>query len=265
MYSTAQGTGQALGPIIAGYALAANRFDVAFLIAGVIGLGVPAVVGRWRGQADATSRRVSWRDLKHGVAEVGRNPVVLVTSGAQSAQFVLNGMLNAFLPLYGRDVLGLSTTELGWLLGVQTITTLLIRPAIGFLSDYAGRRWVIVAGLSISGAAIVALSLLTNVSAIVAAVLIYAGGAALTTAATSAYITDVTRRARYGAAHGVFGTIYDVGDALGPIAGGLLVAAVGYAHMFQIMASGPLVMAAAFMIASRPFRGPRASGAARCR
>ena len=51
----------------------------------------------------------------------------------------------------------------------------------------------------------------------------YAAGVAITTAATSAYITDITRRARYGAAHGVFGTIYDVGDALGPIAAGLLV------------------------------------------
>ena len=58
-----------------------------------------------------------------------------------------------------------------------------------------------------------------------------------TTSATSAYITDLARRARYGAAHGVFGTIYDIGDALGPIAAGLLVAGVGYGWMFQIMAA----------------------------
>ena len=62
-----------------------------------------------------------------------------------------------------------------------------------------------------------------------AAVVVYAAGVAMTTSATSAYITDLSRRARYGAAHGVFGTIYDIGDALGPIAAGLLVAAVGYA------------------------------------
>jgi MFS family permease len=74
---------------------------------------------------------------------------------------------------------------------------------------------------------------------------------ATTTAATSAYITDVTRRARYGAAHGVFGTIYDVGDALGPIAAGLLVASVGYAHMFQTLAIVGLTMAVVFSLASR--------------
>jgi sugar phosphate permease len=61
----------------------------------------------------------------------------------------------------------------------------------------------------------------------------------------------VTRRARYGAAHGVFGTIYDVGDALGPIVAGLLVAAVGYTRMFQVMAAVALTMAVAFAVASR--------------
>ena len=45
--------------------------------------------------------------------EVGRDRLVLVTSGAQAAQFVLNGTLNAFLPLYGREVLGLTATQLG--------------------------------------------------------------------------------------------------------------------------------------------------------
>ena len=74
---------------------------------------------------------------------------------------------------------------------------------------------------------------------------------ATTTAATSAYITDVTRRARYGAAHGVFGTIYDVGDALGPILAGVLVAAVGYPRMFQVMAAMAFMMAVAFGYLSR--------------
>jgi MFS transporter, DHA1 family, multidrug resistance protein len=94
---------------------------------------------------------------------------------------------------------------------------------------------------------------------IVAAIVAYATGVATTTAATSAYITDVTRRARYGAAHGVFGTIYDIGDALGPIAAGVLVSWVGYARMFQIMSVVALTMAIAFGVASRLAMGGRAS------
>ena len=55
-------------------------------------------------------------------SEILRERLILATSAAQAAQFVLNGTMNAFLPLFGRDVLGLSTSELGWLFGLQTVT-----------------------------------------------------------------------------------------------------------------------------------------------
>ena len=145
---------------------------------------------------------------------------MLITSAAHAAQFVLNGMLSAFLPLYGREVLHLSGSELGWLFGMQTVTTLMVRPVIGVLSDRLGRRAVIATGLTICSLAVFSLSLTTTLTTVVVVVFVYGAGVAITTAATTAYITDITRRARYGAAHGVFGTIYDIGDALGPIAGG---------------------------------------------
>lgn len=250
-YSTAQGAGQAMGPVLAGYLIAAGRFDLAFVAAGIIGSAAPLIVAGWRGASEPRPHAARWQEFTRGVAEVGRDRLVLVTSGAQAAQFVLNGTLNAFLPLYGREVLGLTTTELGWLFGLQTITTLAIRPTIGFLSDRAGRRWVIVTGLLVCSSAVLLVSIVSNLTELVAAIVAYAAGVATTTAATSAYITDVTRRARYGAAHGVFGTIYDVGDALGPIVAGLLVVAVGYARMFQIMAMVALTMAVGFSLASR--------------
>jgi MFS family permease len=72
-----------------------------------------------------------------------------------------------------------------------------------------------------------------------------------TTSATSALITDLARRAQYGAAHGVFGTVYDVGDAFGPIAAGFLVAALGYAGAFRAMSALALLCAAVFYAVSR--------------
>jgi MFS family permease len=105
IYSTVQGAGQALGPVLAGYLIAAGRFDLAFVAAGVIGLGVPLIVASWRSAPMATSNRRSWQEFRQGVLEVGRDRLVLATSGAQAAQFVLNGTLNAFLPLYGREAL----------------------------------------------------------------------------------------------------------------------------------------------------------------
>jgi len=248
-YSTAQGTGQAIGPILAGYAIAAGRFDLAFAASGLIGLGAPLIVTTWPASPKREANpRPSWQAFKQGVGEVVGDRLVLITSAAHAAQFVLNGMLNAFLPLYGREVLSLSGSELGWLFGLQTVTTLMVRPVIGVLSDRAGRRAVIVTGLTICSLAVFSLSSATELTTVVAVVLTYAGGVAITTAATTAYITDITRRARYGAAHGVFGTIYDIGDALGPIAAGALVAGLGYSRMFQVMAAVAITMAAVFAV-----------------
>lgn len=257
-YSTAQGTGQALGPVLAGYLIAAGRFDLAFIISGLIGLGAPLIVSTWREPPAETRQRPSWEGFTRGITEVVSDRLVLITSAAHAAQFVLNGMLNAFLPLYGREVLNLSGSELGWLFGVQTATTLMVRPAIGLLSDQVGRRAIIAAGLTTCSAAVFSLSLATSLSSVIVVMVTYAAGVAITTAATSAYITDMTRRARYGAAHGVFGTIYDLGDALGPIAAGLLVARLGYAPMFQVMAVVAVTMAVVFAIttAGRSSRVP---------
>jgi DHA1 family multidrug resistance protein-like MFS transporter len=248
-YSTAQGAGQALGPVLAGYLLAAGRFDLAFVTSGIVGLATPVIMLGWN-SPNTAPHLAGWQHLKQGISEVIRDRLVLVTSSAQAAQFVLNGTLNAFLPLYAHDVLGLALAQIGWLFGVQTITTLAVRPVIGIVSDRVGRRWVITSGLVVCSAAVLLVSVVATPPGLFAAVVLYAAGVATTTAATSAFITDVTRRARYGAAHGVFGTIYDVGDGLGPIVAGVLVAAVGYTRMFQIMAMVALTMALGFSMAS---------------
>lgn len=258
-YSTAQGAGQVVGPVLAGYLMAGGRFDRAFVTSGAIGLIVPAIVAGWRKPRRIANHRASWRDLPGAIADVVRDRLVLITSVAQAAQFVLNGALGAFLPLYGRDVLQLTTAQVGWLFALQTFTTLAVRPAMGFLSDRAGRRGLIVAGLTACGLGVVALSLAGSAAAASAAVVTYAAGAAMTTGATSAYITDLTHRQRYGAAHGVFGAIYDIGDAAGPIAAGVLVAAAGYMRMFQIMAAIPLIAAVGFALATRHESGGESS------
>lgn len=260
-YATAQGAGQALGPALAGYLIAAGRFDLAFIAAGVVGLAAALIVGTWSPSLPVHDTPARWPAFRAGLLEVLRHRLILITSSAHAAQFVLNGALSAFLPLYGRDVFGLTTPQLGWLFAGQTVTTLAARPFIGAMSDRVGRRAVIVAGLTVCSIAVWALSVTASSWMLVTAVVAYAAGVATTTAATSAFITDVSRRARYGTAHGVFGTIYDIGDAAGPIGAGLLVAAVGYAPMFRTLAVVGLVMAVVFAVASRPGVGETSSRA----
>jgi MFS family permease len=252
-YSTVQGAGQALGPVIAGYLIAMRRYDVAFIVAGLLALATPFIARTWPlslRSSSTVTRAPRLTQFIVGISAVMQQPLIMMTSLAQAALFVLNGSLNAFLPLFAREVIGLSASQLGWLFALQTSTTLATRPVIGMLSDRIGRRGVIVTGMLLCSAGVLLVSAATHASQLVIAVMLYAGGVAVTTAATSAFITDLSKRAQYGAAHGVFGTVYDVGDALGPILAGLLVTSIGYSSMFRVMAAISLAGAFAFYLAS---------------
>jgi DHA1 family multidrug resistance protein-like MFS transporter len=247
-YSTIQGVGQAIGPVLAGYLIALRRFDLAFLVAGAIAVWAPLIVRRWpvANQRSSTGQRSPIRQFSDGIQEVVRNRQVLAASLAQAAQFLLNGSLSAFLPLYASEVVGMGAAAIGWMFAMQIVTTLSTRPLIGALSDRVGRRGVIVSGLATCSAAVWMIATAESGGVLMAAAIAYGAGVAVTTAATSAFVTDAAPRARYGAAHGVFGTIYDVGDAAGPILAGLLVAAWGYAAMFRMMSMAAITTAVAF-------------------
>jgi MFS transporter, DHA1 family, multidrug resistance protein len=241
----------AAGPIVAGYLLAAGRYDLAFVVAGLVAAATPFIAARWPATPPRATSAQRSSHAWQGIVEVCRHRLILLTSLTQAAQFVLSGTLNAFLPLFARDVVGLTVSQLGWLFGLQTVTTLAARPFMGMVSDRVGRRTVIVAGLTTCSTAVWMVSRATGATSLIIAVATYATGVAVTTAATSAFISDLSRRARYGAAHGVFGSIYDVGDAFGPIAAGVLVATLGYARMFQVMALVAFSMAVVFAFAAR--------------
>ena len=245
-YSTVQGTGQAIAPIVAGALIARGRYDLAFSIAGAIGLLVPVLVARLPMRHAAAYSAIKSTRVTEGVIEVLRERRILVASLTHAAYYVMNGTLTAFLPLFARDRLGLTAVEIGWLFGLQTLTTLAIRPFVGAASDRLGRRGAIVAGLATCASGVLAIAAVRSSIEIQAAVVLYAAGVAITTAATSAYITDVAPPARFGAAHGVFGTIYDIGDAAGPLVGGVLVAAFGYEPAFRAMAALALAASAVF-------------------
>lgn len=249
-YASVQGAGQALGPLAAGYLIATGGYDLAFVASGLIGVGAALALAGWTLEDSVPPAAVRWAAFTTGLREVLGHRLVLLTSAAHAAQFVMNGSLSAFLPLYGRDVIGLTTPQLGWLFAAQTITTLAVRPLVGIASDRLGRRGAIVAGLATSSVALWSLTASQGHWLLAGAVMVYAAGVAATTAATSAFITDITRRARYGAAHGVFGTIYDIGDALGPIVAGLLVATLDYVWMFRVMGLVGVTAAVVFARAS---------------
>jgi DHA1 family multidrug resistance protein-like MFS transporter len=249
--SSLQGLGQAIAPVLAGYLLATSGFGRVFVVSGVVGvLGLVTLASaQWPERTLAS--RPGFIAVARGVLTDRR---ILTVSLAQASQFFLNGVVAAFLPLYAADVTGLGGLGIGVIVALQTAATLLSRPLFGMVSDRVGRRPLILCGLLTCTGCVFLISLTSRPWQLGAAALVYGSGLAVTTSATAAQVTDLTRDARYGASHGIFGTIYDIGDAFGPMAAGVLVATVGLADAFRVMAAITLVLTIAFWQLSGSWR-----------
>jgi MFS family permease len=245
--ATVQGIGQALAPLVAGWLIAQGDYDVAFIVAGLIGLAVPVIAFGWP-SAPPRARADRWLQFGSGIGAVARDRVILATSLAQAAQLAVSGAFTAFLPLYAMEVRGLNAVETGALFSLYALTGIVVRPIAGSASDRFGRRPIIAGGLIACGVALALLPAASSWHALAAVATAGAGGVAMTSAATSALITDRSRQSQYGAAHGVFGTIYDAGEAMGPIVAGVLVGRLGYSLMFEVAAGVSLLTALSLFV-----------------
>ncbi len=171
-----------------------------------------------------------------GIKEVGGDRRVVATSAMEGVQNMTMGALEAFLPIYAVTVAGLSAFEAGLLWAVQVVVTMLAKPVMGKVSDRYGRRPLIVAGLLSCALPFALIPHLIGFWALVPACLLFGFGEALVTSSSAAMVADLCKARHYGTAMGVFGTIFDVGHASGPILGGLLIGALGYGWAFALMA-----------------------------
>jgi MFS family permease len=170
-----------------------------------------------------------------GIREVGSDKRVLVTSSMEGARHLALGALEAFLPIYAVTVAGLSAFHAGLLFAVQIIATMVAKPVMGRYSDRYGRKYFIVVGLFCCALPITCIPWLTSFSYLLIACLIFGLGEAFVTSSAAALVADFCKAKQYGTAMGVFGTIYDVGHAAGPILGGILVGGLGYAAAFGVL------------------------------
>ncbi|WP_167127742.1 MFS transporter, partial [Nitratidesulfovibrio liaohensis] len=174
-----------------------------------------------------------------GIREVASDRRVVAVSAMEGVQNMSMGALEAFLPVYAVTVAGLAPLQAGLLWAVQVVTTLLAKPLLGRASDargMLGRRGLIVAGVAACAVPFAAVPHLTGFWPLAGACLVFGFGEALVTSSSAALVADLCRARHYGTAMGVFGTIFDVGHASGPLLGGLLVGALGYGPAFAIIA-----------------------------
>ena len=229
-----------IGPTIAGLLVA--LFDVRTVIAvttAVLLLAVPGALA-----ATATHQAEGRLDLMTPLKALFAQPsFVPVTIGLVSTTLVW-GTVGAFLPIFGRESLGLPSSQVGFLLALQAVANGLARIPGGRIVDWASHRWPIVfVGTVVWSIATIVLGHLQGFVA--PAVLLLVGTPFMATAfvAIGVVFGNLSVASTRGVTMGTYGTVLFLALAAGPLLFGPLIQSYGYAAGFTACAAASIALA----------------------
>lgn len=240
-YTASTQAGALLGPLLGGWLAYGAGMTAAFVAAGIAGCAALALFAGLPSDPSPPGLRTPDARALIGEARAGLRALaghrrLLVTSAAEGARMVASGALMAFLPIYGLAV-GLNAGEVGLLFGAQGVVSFLSKPAMGRASDRMGRRPLILIGLLLCAASFALIPHTVGLAALLALAACFGLGEAVVTTSTAALVADLSDARALGAGMGVRGAIVDIGHASGPLLGGVLIGAAGFAGAFAAIAA----------------------------
>src|SRR5438876_6448604 len=144
-----------------------------------------------------------------------------------------NTVVNVALPSIQND-LGISISELEWVVNAYALTFGVLLLSGGKLADLLGRRRMFIAGLVIFTGASLWCGLAGGAASLIAARTVQGAGAALMNPATLSIITATFHPRQRGMAIGIWAGVSALALAIGPLVGGLLTQDINWSWIFFI-------------------------------
>lgn len=160
-------------------------------------------------------------------------------------------MLMPTMPVYVAK-LGGQASAIGLVIGVFTISAVLMRPLVGLGLDRWGRLGFLVLGLGIFVLSVLSYNLAGTVSALLGLRLVHGFGWGTFTTAAGTIAADVIPAARRGEGMGYYGLSGNLAMAVAPVLGLLIMDRYGFGSLFW--ASATLAFLAIFLAAGIRYR-----------
>lgn len=238
------------------------------LLAEHFGLSAPFAA---YGVASLVATAVAWfgvhetRDLAHASAGPGltRPPLVqqmsvllskigfvLVSLISLMNAVVRTGGLFAVVPVLVTAQLGLSVSALGFAMMLGSVSGLVAAYPAGWLSDWWGRKAVIVPATILTGASMLLFCFASSYLWFVAACIVWGVASSIGGAAPAAYAVDSAPPGMNASAMGLFRMTGDAGYVIGPLALGLIADALGPIAALVLSAALIMGIGVAFAVAA---------------
>ncbi|RJQ43722.1 MAG: MFS transporter [Nitrospiraceae bacterium] len=250
-FSTSTLAGRFLAPLAGGSIIGAIVFNpglsyrLVYLVCGAAGLIVLVLAFRIKESFSLSGERSGpsssrplkggakrgWKETLDGFRDILSSRRILITSIVEAAILFAYGTFETFLPLYALQS-GLSAYKIGIFLSIQVITLALTKPLMGRFSDRHGRKPQILAGALTGAFCIGSFGLFRSFIPLLALSILFGLSLSVVTAATSAFIADLSRKETHGSAMGVLGSIMDIGHTTGPLVSGIIAGYFGFEKAF---------------------------------
>lgn len=249
LFTSATYIGRLAAPTLGGYILLVtngsrpykNFYDL-YLVAAVAGvtaliMALPFLAER-RKKVNASQKTAeTLGQMFHGWKTIIRNRGALTVSFIQGSQYYVYGSVEFFLTDYLTRGLGYSLLIPGLIATCIIGVALFARPYMGRISDRTGRRVPIIAGSLVSGLALLPIPFVTDFWVILSLVMIYGFGFATVVASTSPLVSELVPSEFVGTSMGFLAMTMDVGQTIGPIVTGFVLAtSLAYKGAFWALA-----------------------------
>lgn len=229
--------GYSTGNFLAGYLADEFGYGVAFSVAALLSLVALAFIWALGGSpVPETARRTKppparlrFSDSFKAIFDPSMAEVLVVALFLN----ILNQLIGVFLPLYGLAI-GLTLTQLGVIRGTYTLCNAVTRPLSGLVVTRFGHRRLSHIGLGLQSALMILVPFCSNFATVLA---VSTGSGFMRAVAVVSnaigLVEDVDETTvQRGVASGIYNAAGDLGNIIGPSAGGIIAAFTGIGGLF---------------------------------
>ena len=249
MRNSSMRLGQLIGPVLGGVIAVTWGLPQVFVVNGVskflvmfITLYMIGETRPTRERRPAAERTTLRADLLPIVMSRAFIALALTTI---AATLIGQSMVQAMFPIAGKIEAGLIESEIGLLITVAGIVTLLGSFPNGILVDRFGRKTSLVPGLLIAAGAATLLATMDGFGSALLGMAVLGLAIAMTMGSTQAFAMDLAPEDKRGAFLGVWASFQSFGSAVGPLTAGAVAEIWGFGTAFIAVAAFLVVCALA--------------------